>query len=177
MLLGDVASHSISTPKTRGLKDSITNILQHIHLIRPDQPQCLVRILAGFKSDQQWVKRIAGALDRFGISWTEHYASANRYPRRVLELLDEYLDDEYDGVRQVIITVAGMSSGLSGMVAANCNAPVLACPPLSDNLAVLTNIQSTLQMPRGVPVMTVLSPENCAECVHRMFGLLSPNDT
>ena len=38
-----------------------------------------------------------------------------------------------------------------------------------DNIDTLTNINSTLQCPSKVPVMTVLKPQNVAICIQRMF--------
>jgi len=71
----------------------------------------------------------------------------------------------------VMVTVAGMSNALSGVVACNSILPVIACPPLKDDVNMLVNIHSSLQCPSKVPVMTVLSPSNTAECVLRILSL------
>lgn len=71
----------------------------------------------------------------------------------------------------VFVTVAGMSNTLSGVVACNSILPVIACPPMKDELNMLINIHSSLQCPSNVPVMTVLSPTNTAQCVLRILSL------
>ena len=75
------------------------------------------------------------------------------------------------GRRVVYITVAGRSNALSGVVACNTKFPVIACPPFKDKDDMMVNINSTLQMPSKVPVMTILEPENVAMSIARMFRL------
>ena len=57
------------------------------------------------------------------------------------------------------------------LVACNVNSPVFAIPPFADKVDMLTNINSTLQMPRKVPVMTVLHPINLAMAISRIVNL------
>jgi 5-(carboxyamino)imidazole ribonucleotide mutase len=68
------------------------------------------------------------------------------------------------------VTVAGKSNALSGVVAANCNDPVIACPPFNDKTDMSINLHSTLQCPNEVPVMTVLDPKNVALAIERIFS-------
>jgi 5-(carboxyamino)imidazole ribonucleotide mutase len=56
-------------------------------------------------------------------------------------------------------------------VAANTEYPVIACPPFSDKLDMMVNIQSTLQMPSQTPILTVLDPKNCALAARRILNL------
>lgn len=97
-----------------------------------------------------------------------HYSSAHKETHKVLELLEDY--EEQDR-RIVYVTVAGMSNALSGVTACNVDAPVIACPPFKDKMDMMVNINSTLQMPSKVPVMTILSPGNVAMAVSRIFKL------
>ena len=69
----------------------------------------------------------------------------------------------------VYVTCAGMSNALSGVVACNSRYPVFACPPFKDNLDMGVNINSTLQMPSKVPIMTILNVGNLALAIKRMF--------
>jgi phosphoribosylcarboxyaminoimidazole (NCAIR) mutase len=71
-----------------------------------------------------------------------------------------------------VITIAGRSNALSGVVACNTPWPVFACPPFKDKMDMMVNIHSTLQMPSNTPVMTVLEPGNLAIAVHRIFNLI-----
>ena len=69
----------------------------------------------------------------------------------------------------VWVTVAGRSNALSGVVAANSKYPVIACPPFKDKDDMMVNINSTLQMPSKVPVMTILEPGNVALAIEKIF--------
>jgi 5-(carboxyamino)imidazole ribonucleotide mutase len=82
--------------------------------------------------------------------------------------LDHYNSRKY---KIVWITVAGRSNALSGVMAANSRHPVIACPPFKDKMDMQVNINSTLQCPSNVPVMTILEPGNVAIAIERMFNL------
>ena len=73
--------------------------------------------------------------------------------------------------KNIIVTIAGRSNALSGVVAANTTYPVIACPPFKDNIDMMVNINSTLQMPSKIPVLTILDPENCAIAIKRIIDL------
>ncbi len=124
-------------------------------------------IIMGSTSDEPHTKKITDKLDKYGIAWEQHAASAHKQPLKVLEILDA----NKDKTDIVIITIAGRSNALSGFVAANCEFPTLACPPFADKTDMLVNIHSTLQMPSNTPVLTVLDPGNCALAVKRIFGV------
>ena len=126
-----------------------------------------VQIIAGSVGDSSWVAQLQYALQRH-CNVEILYASAHKDPHRVLNLLE---NNEARGDRLVYVTVAGRSNALSGVVAANTTYPVIACPPFEDRTDMMVNINSTLQMPSKVPVMTILEPENVAEAVRRMFCL------
>lgn len=121
-------------------------------------------LILGSDKDQSHAKKITDKLDGYGIAWEQFVASAHKTPKKVLEILEKFAKEKV-----VYITIAGRSNALSGFVAANCNAPVLACPPFADKTDMLVNIHSTLQMPSDVPVMTVLDPGNCALSVKRIM--------
>ena len=71
----------------------------------------------------------------------------------------------------VWVTVAGRSNALSGVVASNTTYPTIACPPFVDKNDMLVNINSTLQCPSKVPVMTILEPCNVAIAINNIFQL------
>jgi len=124
-------------------------------------------LIMGSTSDEHHAKKITDKLDKYGISWEQHAASAHKQPLKVLEILNDNKDKE----SIVYITIAGRSNALSGFVAANSNFPTLGCPPFSDKSDMLVNIHSTLQMPSNTPVLTVIDPGNCALAVKRIFGV------
>ncbi len=126
-------------------------------------------IIMGSTADQKFVKKITSELSTYSIPFSEHVASAHKDPLKVLEIIKS---NSGEGPL-VYITVAGRSNALSGFVAANSKFPVVACPPFSDKLDMIVNIQSTLQMPSKTPVLTVIDPKNCALAVRRIFNLIN----
>jgi len=129
----------------------------------------LVVIILGSPSDSGIADRIKQALASFGIPSETRVSSAHKTPDRLLEMLRRY---EEDSRNKVFITVAGRSNALSGMVDAQVTAPVIACPPYSDNYAG-NDLWSSLRMPSGVAPAVVLEPENAALLAAKMLGLAS----
>jgi phosphoribosylaminoimidazole-succinocarboxamide synthase len=123
-------------------------------------------IIAGSISDQKHVDKLQNALKSSQIYSTAYVSSAHKSTKDVLRIIQKYQDR-----RIVWITVAGRSNALSGVIAANTTKPVIACPPFKDKMDMFTNINSTLQMPSKVPVMTILEPGNVALAVNRIFAL------
>ena len=77
--------------------------------------------------------------------------SAHRTP----DLLAEFAKTaESDGIR-VIIAGAGGAAHLPGMLAAHTHLPVLAVPVESRVLRGVDSLLSIVQMPAGIPVMTL----------------------
>ena len=127
-----------------------------------------VVVLAGSVSDRAHVEKIQNCLRGHNIYSRAHYSSAHKNTREVLGLLDNY-NSMWGKRRIVFVTVAGRSNALSGVTACNTPYPVIACPPFSDKVDQIVNINSTLQCPSKVPVMTILEPGNVAICVRRML--------
>tara|TARA_B100001123_G_C15304856_1_gene1022282 strand:+ start:125 stop:2089 length:1965 start_codon:yes stop_codon:yes gene_type:complete len=138
-------------------------------------------ILSGSVKDAPFVKRITKCLKDHGIYSADYVLSAHKNTSKVLELLHHYenrTETDNNGTSNpkikkkiIYITVAGRSNALSGVVACNTNYPVIACPPFKDKMDMMVNVQSTLQMPSKVPVMTILEPGNVAIAVKRIFNL------
>ena len=110
-------------------------------------------------------------LKKKDILCLEHISSAHKKTQEVLNILENYNSMSKFGRRIIYVTVAGRSNALSGVVACNTHYPVIACPPFQDKLDLQVNINSTLQMPSDVPVMTILEPVNVAHCCQRIFNL------
>ena len=132
----------------------------------------LVVILAGSTSDREHVQKIKKNLADYSIHSVEYYKSAHKNTLAVMNILQKYHRD-VDTVRRkiVFVTVAGRSNALSGVVASNVKYPVIACPPFKDKMDMFTNINSSLQCPSKVPVMTVLEPQNVAIATRYMFDM------
>ena len=127
-----------------------------------------VVVLAGSVSDRAHVEKIQKCLKDQNVYSRAHFSSAHKNTREVLGLIDGY-NSMWGRRRVVFVTVAGRSNALSGVTACNTPYPVIACPPFSDKVDQIVNINSTLQCPSKVPVMTILEPGNVAICVRRMF--------
>ena len=127
-----------------------------------------VVIIAGSESDKDHCNKIKDSLRSNNIYSRIYYCSAHKNTKGVLNILDSY---ESQNRNIVYVTVAGMSNALSGVVTCNTRFPNIACPPFKDKDDMMVNINSTLQMPSKVPVMTVLSTSNVALAVQKIFNL------
>ena len=90
-------------------------------------------------------------VQQFGVQVMKKVVSAHRTP----DLLAEFAKTaESDGIR-VIIAGAGGAAHLPGMLAAHTHLPVLAVPVESRVLRGVDSLLSIVQMPAGIPVMTL----------------------
>ena len=128
-----------------------------------------VVIISGSVSDRPHCLNIQNKLKDKGIYSVIYHCSAHKDTRGVLNILNRY---ENQNRRLCYVTVAGMSNALSGVVSCNTRFPVIGCPPFSDKTDMLVNINSTLQCPSNVPVMTILSPGNVALAISKIFNLI-----
>jgi 5-(carboxyamino)imidazole ribonucleotide mutase len=114
------------------------------------QPQS-VAVVMGSKSDWQTMRYAAEFVQQFGVPVMKKVVSAHRTP----DLLAEFAKTaESDGIR-VIIAGAGGAAHLPGMLAAHTHLPVLAVPVESRVLRGVDSLLSIVQMPAGIPVMTL----------------------
>ena len=125
-----------------------------------------VHILAGSKSDEEIVNRIAKKLEEKGITFKIDYVSAHREPERAREIVKS--SDAH-----VFIAVAGLSAALPGFVASLTAKPVIGVPVKGKNSALdgLDALLSIVQMPKGVPVACVgiNAAENAALLAERIL--------
>lgn len=128
-----------------------------------------VVILAGSERDDKHVNNIKSSLEKLNVYAVNYVASAHKHTRRVLRILDYYNSQRNIGRKIIWVTCAGRSNALSGVIAANTEYPVFACPPFADKTDMIVNINSTLQMPSQVPVMTVLDVNNLVICINRLM--------
>ncbi len=125
-------------------------------------------LVLGSTKDEGHAKKITDSLSNFGIQYDQHVASAHKEASKGLELIERYKNEPV-----IYITIAGRSNALSGFMAGNSDKPVIACPPFKDKMDMMVNINSTLQMPSKVPVMTILEPGNVALAIERIINLTS----
>ena len=115
-----------------------------------EHPQS-VAVVMGSKSDWQTMRYAAEFVEQFGVPVMKKVVSAHRTP----DLLAEFAKTaESDGIR-VIIAGAGGAAHLPGMLAAHTHLPVLAVPVESRVLRGVDSLLSIVQMPAGIPVMTL----------------------
>lgn len=133
---------------------------------------CYCLVISGSERDREHVEKIGKGLQEQEIPWSWTVSSAHKHTPQLLELLQQY-EDSLEPV--VLITVAGRSNALSGVVASHSKWPVIAAPPFKDQSDYLVNIHSTLQMPSNVPVMTVVDPGNAALAAARILKAMEVN--
>lgn len=130
----------------------------------------MVIIIMGSPSDKAHGDTIVEHLLSFGLSYELVYASAHKTPMYLLSSL-ETLERKYEKEPRVYITIAGLSNGLSGMVDAAVQVPVIACPPIdSGDVFAPYDMFSSLRMPNGVAPAVVLNPLNAALLAAKILG-------
>ena len=127
----------------------------------------LVVVIAGSKSDLEFVKKINKELTNKGIIYHNYFHSAHKETYKVMSIIDKY---NYRKAKTVFVTVAGCSNALGGVVAANTRKPVINCPPFKDNLDMHINLNSSIMMPSGVPSSIIIRPDNLASFINKIFS-------
>jgi len=110
-----------------------------------------VGIIMGSTSDYEVMKDACSMLEEFGVEYEKKVVSAHRTP----DLMYEYAKNAEGRGIKVIIAGAGGAAHLPGMVAAMTTLPVIGVPVKSRALNGLDSLLSIVQMPGGVPVLTV----------------------
>ena len=133
-----------------------------------------VMILMGSKNDWEVLREAGAELDRLGVRWHAHVASAHRSLVRTLDLV---VRGEADGVR-VFICGAGMAAHLAGVAAGTTVRPVIGVPLPGGVAGGLDALLATVQMPGGVPVATVAvgkaGARNAAVLAAQILALSDP---
>ena len=113
----------------------------------------IVGIIMGSDSDLPIMREAARVLNEFEISYEVKIVSVHRTP---VEMAEYSQTAQSRGIK-VIISGAGGSAHLPGMVASMTSIPVIGVPINSTNnpLNGIDSLYSIIQMPPGVPVATV----------------------
>ena len=117
----------------------------------PESTSPLVAVVMGSSSDWDTMQHAVAMLERFGIAHERHIVSAHRTPVWMAEFAT---GAEARGI-EVIIAGAGGAAHLPGMVAAHTALPVLGVPVQSAALQGLDSLLSIVQMPAGVPSLSL----------------------
>ena len=110
-----------------------------------------VGVIMGSTSDYEVMQDACKVLEEFGVEYEKRVVSAHRTP----DLMYEYAHTARERGIKVIIAGAGGAAHLPGMVAAMTSVPVIGVPVKSRALNGLDSLLSIVQMPGGVPVLTV----------------------
>jgi 5-(carboxyamino)imidazole ribonucleotide mutase len=110
-----------------------------------------VAVVMGSKSDWETMRHAVERLKEFGVPLVKKIVSAHRTP----ELLAAFAREAEASGIQIIIAGAGGAAHLPGMLAANTIIPVLGVPVRSHALSGVDSLLSIIQMPAGVPVLTL----------------------
>ena len=110
-----------------------------------------VGVIMGSTSDYEVMQDACKVLEEFGVEYEKKVVSAHRTP----DLMYEYAHSARSRGIKVIIAGAGGAAHLPGMVAAMTSVPVIGVPVKSRALNGLDSLLSIVQMPGGVPVLTV----------------------
>ena len=113
--------------------------------------KALVSIVLGSVSDWDTMQHCAATLEKFGIPYERNIASAHRTPAKACEIAATAMER---GVK-VIIAAAGGAAHLAGVLAAHTQLPVLGVPMKGWATDGMDSLLSTVQMPRGIPVLTL----------------------
>jgi 5-(carboxyamino)imidazole ribonucleotide mutase len=112
---------------------------------------CFVAVVMGSKSDWSTMHHAADLLKEFGVEVESRIVSAHRTP----DLLVNFAKHAADQGLQVLIAGAGGAAHLPGMLAAHTHLPVLGVPIESRVLKGVDSLLSIVQMPAGIPVLTL----------------------
>ena len=109
-----------------------------------------ILFLIGSESDTQAIEPGLQLLSEKGMSFELKVLSAHRD----IEKLMAFLKQEEPNYR-LVITAAGLSAALPGVVASLVKLPVIGIPLVAGSLSGIDALLSILQLPRGVPVATM----------------------
>ena len=114
------------------------------------EPNPLVAVIMGSKSDWDTMRHADETLSDFGIAHECRVISAHRSP----SLAGEFGSTAESRGLEVIIAAAGGAAHLAGVLAAHTTLPVLGVPMRSEALNGMDSLLATVQMPAGIPVGT-----------------------
>ncbi len=110
-----------------------------------------VGLIMGSQSDWATMSHCAQILDALKVPFETEVVSAHRTPDKMFE----YAESAQTRGLKVIIAAAGGAAHLPGMVAAKTALPVIGVPIQSKVLNGVDSLLSIVQMPAGIPVLTM----------------------
>jgi len=121
-----------------------------------------VLFIIGSESDKKAIEPGVDLLKEKGLSFTLEVISAHRDLKKLMS----YLEAE-EPKHRVIITAAGLSAALPGVVASLTKKPVIGIPLVAGELSGVDALLSILQLPKGIPVATMgIGKQGVLNAVH-----------
>ena len=125
--------------------------------------------IVGSESDREQMAPALQLADEKGLTYDFKVYSAHRNP----EELKAFLVQNEENYR-VIITAAGLSAALPGVVAALVKKPVIGIPLVAGCLSGVDALLSILQLPKGIPCATMgVGKQGVLNAVHLAERILN----
>ena len=125
--------------------------------------------IVGSESDREQMAPALQLADEKGLTYDFKVYSAHRNP----EELKAFLAQNEENYR-VIITAAGLSAALPGVVAALVSKPVIGIPLVAGCLSGIDALLSILQLPTGIPCATMgIGKQGVLNAVHLAERILN----
>jgi len=138
-----------------------------------NQPQ--VGLIMGSQSDWTTMSQCADLLGQLKVPFETEVVSAHRTPDKMFE----YAEKAQSRGLKIIIAAAGGAAHLPGMVASKTALPVIGVPIQSKVLNGVDSLLSIVQMPAGIPVLTMsigdAGAKNAALSAASILALLDEN--
>jgi 5-(carboxyamino)imidazole ribonucleotide mutase len=109
-----------------------------------------ILFIIGSESDRKKIQPGISLIEEKALSYDLHVFSAHRHLEELLKFLKEKGEDY-----KVIITAAGLSAALPGIVASRVTSPVIGVPLEVGSLSGIDALLSIMQLPKGIPVATM----------------------
>jgi 5-(carboxyamino)imidazole ribonucleotide mutase len=133
-----------------------------------------VGVVMGSRSDWETMSAATEMLEELRVPHEVRVVSAHRTP----DLLFSYAEEAEERGLRVLIAGAGGAAHLPGMLAAKTWLPVLGVPVQSRVLNGVDSLLSIVQMPAGIPVMTLAigqaGAKNAALAAAAILALSNP---
>ena len=124
-----------------------------------------VVIISGSDSDLPHIKKIQGELAKFEIESNIRICSAHKQPVACENIVKEL---NQSSIPSVIVSIAGATDALSGVLSFHSVHPVISCPPDKNNHF------SCVDNPPGSSNSVILRPANVAKHIAQMLVLVDP---
>ena len=122
-------------------------------------------IISGSDSDLPHIKKIQDEIGKYKLESNIRICSAHKQPVVCENILRELNDSP---VPTIIVSIAGATDALSGVLSFHSVHPVISCPPDK------TNHFSCVDNPPGSSNSLILRPANVAKHIAQMLCLVNP---